>query len=136
MPLVKYMATRMGLSKAVFLLEVRRNFQGSTSPFLLQREARFDQERGHWYTHLPHISPCRARGMSVSHSEAAEPARALDLDWDALRWRKLEWGALPHTTRKGTIPYLTVREAGRLDCAMTNREATAPGQILQGHGVA
>ena len=41
----------------------------------------------------------------------------------SLRWRELEWGALPHTTRKGTIPYLTVREAGRLDCAMTNREA-------------
>ena len=61
--------------------------------------------------------------MSVSHSEAAEPAGALDLDWEALRWRELEWGALPHTTRKGTIPYLTVREAGRLDCAMTNCEA-------------
>ena len=61
--------------------------------------------------------------MSLSHSEAAEPAGALDLDWEALRWRELEWGALPHTTRKGTIPYLTVREAGRLDCAMTNREA-------------
>ena len=61
--------------------------------------------------------------MSVSHSEAAEPAGALDLDWEALRWRELEWGALLHTTRKGTIPYLTVREAGRLDCAMTNCEA-------------
>ena len=61
--------------------------------------------------------------MSVCRSEAAEPARALDLDWEALRWRKLEWGALSHTTRKGTIPYLTVREAGRLDCAMTNCEA-------------
>ena len=61
--------------------------------------------------------------MSVCRSEAAEPARALDLDWEALRWRELEWGALPHTTRKGTIPYLTVREAGRLDCAMTNSEA-------------
>ena len=61
--------------------------------------------------------------MSVCRSEAAEPARALDLDWEALRWRELEWGALPHTTRKGTIPYLTVREAGRLDCAMTNCEA-------------
>ena len=47
----------------------------------------------------------------------------MDLDWEALRWRKLEWGALSHTTRKGTIPYLTVREAGRLDCAMTNSEA-------------
>ena len=61
--------------------------------------------------------------MSVSHSEAAEPAGAMDLDWEALRWRELEWGALPHTTKKGTIPYLTVREAGRLDCAVTNREA-------------
>ena len=47
----------------------------------------------------------------------------MELDWEALRWRKLEWGALSHTTRKGTIPYLTVREAGRLDCAMTNCEA-------------
>ena len=61
--------------------------------------------------------------MSVSHSEAAEPAGAIYLDWEALRWRELEWGALPHTTKKGTIPYLTVREAGRLDCAMTNCEA-------------
>ena len=51
--------------------------------------------------------------MSVSHSEAAEPAGALDLDWEALRWRKLEWGALPHITRKGTISYLTVQEVGR-----------------------
>ena len=59
--------------------------------------------------------------MSVSHSDP-EPAGET-IDWEALRWRELEWGALPHTTRKGTIPYLTVREAGRLDCAMTNREA-------------
>ena len=55
--------------------------------------------------------------MSVSHSEDAEPAGSSDLDWEALRWRELEWGALPHITRKGTIPYLTVREAGRLDSA-------------------
>ena len=33
--------------------------------------------------------------MSFPHSEAAEPAGALDLDdWEALRWRELEWGAL------------------------------------------
>ncbi len=31
--------------------------------------------------------------------------------------------ALPNTTRNGTIPYLTVREAGRLDCAITSSEA-------------
>ena len=61
--------------------------------------------------------------MSVSHSEAAEPAGVLNLDWDALRWRELEWSALPHTTKKGTIPYLTVREVGRLENAMTNDEA-------------
>ena len=59
--------------------------------------------------------------MSVSHSDP-DPAREA-IDWEALRWRELEWGALPHTTRKGTIPYLTVREAGRLDSAMTNCEA-------------
>ena len=59
--------------------------------------------------------------MSVSHSDPEPAGEAID--WEALRWRELEWGALPHTTRKGTIPYLTVREAGRLDCAMTNREA-------------
>ena len=57
--------------------------------------------------------------MSVSHSDQEPAGEAID--WEALRWRELEWGALPHTTRKGTIPYLTVREAGRLDCAMTNR---------------
>ena len=62
--------------------------------------------------------------MSVSHSEAAPPAGAQDaIDWEALRWRELEWGALPHTTKEGTIPYLTVKEVGRLDCAMTNCEA-------------
>ena len=59
--------------------------------------------------------------MSDSHSEAAPPAGAID--WEALRWRELEWGALPHTTKEGTIPYLTVKEVGRLDCAMTNCEA-------------
>ena len=61
--------------------------------------------------------------MSVSHSEAAEPTGAMDLDWEALRWRELEWGALPHTTKKSTITNLMMPEVGRLDCAMTNREA-------------
>ena len=41
-------------------------------------------------------------------------------------------GRAVHTTRKGTIPYLTVREVGCLDCAMTNREARPHRQILQG----
>ena len=61
--------------------------------------------------------------MSVSPSEAAEPAGALDLDWEALRWRELEWSDLPKTTYRGLISCLTVREAGRLDCAITNSEA-------------
>ena len=60
--------------------------------------------------------------MVVVSRSGTEYHRAEPLDdWEALRWRELEWGALPHTTRKGTIPYLTVREAGRLNCAMTNR---------------
>ena len=49
-------------------------------------------------------------------------AEPLD-DWEALRWRELEWSDLPKTMYKGLISCLTVREAGRLDCAMTNSEA-------------
>jgi hypothetical protein len=62
--------------------------------------------------------------MSSFHSEAAEPAGAFDLhDWEALRWRELVWNAIPDPTKVKTIPYLTVHEVGRLDSAMTNREA-------------
>ena len=49
-------------------------------------------------------------------------AEPLD-DWEALRWRELEWSDLPKTMCRGLISCLTVREAGRLDCAMTNSEA-------------
>ena len=62
--------------------------------------------------------------MSVSHSEPAEPAGASDLDeWKALRWRELPWVALPDPIKVSVVPYLTVQEVGRLDSAMTNREA-------------
>ena len=62
--------------------------------------------------------------MSVSHSEPAEPAGASDLDeWEALRWRELPWVALPDPIKVSVVPYLTVQEVGRLDSAMTNREA-------------
>ena len=65
--------------------------------------------------------------MSPSRDNAAEPARALNPlavgDWEALRWRELVWDALPHPVKASTIPYLTVQEVGRLDSAMTNREA-------------
>ncbi len=44
---------------------------------------------------------------SSTESHRAEPT-SVD-DWEALRWRELEWGPLPHTTRKGAIPYLTVQ---------------------------
>ena len=37
--------------------------------------------------------------------------------------RELEWAALPHTTRKGTLPYLSARDSLNLDSAMTNRQA-------------
>ena len=50
--------------------------------------------------------------MYVSHSEAAEPAGALDLDWEALRWRELEWGTLPHTTKKDIFPFSRCRGQG------------------------
>ena len=67
------------------------------------------------------------RDMSPSRDNAAEPARALNSlavgDWEALRWRELVWDALPHPVKASTIPYLTVQEVGRLDSAMTNREA-------------
>ena len=42
---------------------------------------------------------------------------------DMLADCELEWAALPHTTRKGTLPYLSAREILRLDSAMTNRQA-------------
>ena len=61
--------------------------------------------------------------VSVSRS-GTEYHRAESLDdWEALRWRELEWSDLPKTMYKGLISCLTVQEAGRLDCAMTNREA-------------
>ena len=74
---------------------------------------------------LIHSSTAHITGESTRHVCLSKRGRRAGYGfgsrWEALRWRELEWGALPHTTRKGTIPYLTVREAGRLDCAMTNR---------------
>ena len=42
---------------------------------------------------------------------------------DILTDRELEWAALPHTTRKGSLPYLSARETLSLDSAITNHEA-------------
>ena len=42
---------------------------------------------------------------------------------DMLADRELDRAALSHTTRKGTLPYLSAREILRLDSAMTNRQA-------------
>ena len=62
--------------------------------------------------------------MVVASRSGTEYHRAEPLDdWEALRWRELEWSDLPKTMYRGLISCLTVREAGRLDCAMTNREA-------------
>ena len=72
---------------------------------------------------LQHISLV-AQGMVVVSRSGTEYHRAEPLDdWEALRWRELEWSDLPKTMYRGLISCLTVREAGRLDCAMTNREA-------------
>jgi hypothetical protein len=55
---------------------------------------------------------------------------------DMLADCELEWAVLPHTTRKGTLPYLSAREILRLDSAMTNRQARPHlGEGLQGPGV-
>ena len=60
--------------------------------------------------------------MVVVSRSGTEYHRAEPLDdWEALRWRELEWSDLPKTMCRGLISCLTVREAGRLDCAMTNR---------------
>jgi hypothetical protein len=62
--------------------------------------------------------------MVVVSRNGAEYHRAEPLDdWEALRWRELDWSDLPKTMYRGLISCLTVQEAGRLDCAMTNREA-------------
>ena len=62
--------------------------------------------------------------MVVVSRSGTEYHRAEPLDdWEALRWRELEWSDLPKTMYRGLISCLTVREAGRLDCAMTNCEA-------------
>ena len=62
--------------------------------------------------------------MVVVSRSGTEYHRAEPLDdWEALRWRELEWSDLPKTMYRGLISCLTVREAGRLDCAMTNSEA-------------
>ena len=42
---------------------------------------------------------------------------------DMLLKRELVWSKLPHTTRKGTISFLELREAAFLERALTNKEA-------------
>ena len=36
--------------------------------------------------------------------------------------RELDWASLPHMTRKGAMPFLSVKEMGRLDCSVTNKQ--------------
>ena len=47
----------------------------------------------------------------------------MEIDWEALRWRELTWSTLPHTTRKGLVPFLSVESCLSLDLSMTNHEA-------------
>ena len=44
-------------------------------------------------------------------------------NWEALRWRELTWSTLPHTTRKGLVPFLSAESCRSLDSALTNSEA-------------
>ena len=43
-------------------------------------------------------------------------------DWEALRWRRLDWALLPHTTRKGALSFLSLEDSMGLNHAMTNNE--------------
>ena len=47
----------------------------------------------------------------------------MEIDWEALRWRELTWSTLPHTTRKGLVPFLSAESCRSLDSALTNSEA-------------
>ena len=44
-------------------------------------------------------------------------------DWEGLRWRRLDWALLPHTTRKGALSFLSLEDSMGLNHAMTNNEA-------------
>ncbi len=79
----------------------------------------------------------RAQGARVVSRSGTEYHRAGPLDdWAALRWRELEWSGLLKAMFKSLILCLMVREAERLDCAVTNRKGqAAPGQVLRGHAV-
>ena len=57
--------------------------------------------------------------MSVTKSTSEE----VEIDWEALRWRELTWSTLPHTTRKGLVPFLSAESCRSLDSALTNSEA-------------
>ena len=47
----------------------------------------------------------------------------LKMDWQALLWRRLDWAELPHTTRKGTLSFLSLEDSMALNNAMTNKVA-------------
>ena len=45
------------------------------------------------------------------------------MDAEQLRWRQLDWSLLPHTTREGAMPFLSMGDTVSLDNAVTNSEA-------------
>ena len=45
------------------------------------------------------------------------------MDAEQLRWRQLDWSLLPHTTRKGAMPFLSMGDTVSLDNAVTNSDA-------------
>ena len=54
-------------------------------------------------------------------------SKARDGNWrhdpaEILLNRELDWASLPHMTRKGAMPFLSVKEMGRLDCSVTNKQ--------------
>ena len=45
------------------------------------------------------------------------------MDAEQLRWRQLDWSLLPHTTREGAMPFLSMGDTVSLDNAVTSSDA-------------
>lgn len=45
-----------------------------------------------------------------------------DLDWEALRWRMVEWEVIPFTSRERVIPFLSVEDLLNLDSAVAHKK--------------
>ena len=49
-----------------------------------------------------------------------------EVEWQALRWRRLEWVRIPALSRAGVVSFLSVRDNISLSTALTNHESKEP----------